>query len=287
MSFVRLDGVGSVLDDYDGFILDIWGVLYDGVAVPGEAISALARLRSAGKRVALLSNAPRRAETVAQGLAALGIPRDLYGAVMTSGEAVWQGLRARSHPAFTPFAGVAWHVGAPADRDLLHGLAIPVAAAPDAADFVLNTGADDARGSSDATAYAEELRACAAAALPMLCANPDLGVLRGGAWMICAGTLAAHYEEIGGTVTRIGKPDPTIYDTVLNLLGVRRDRALVIGDGLATDIAGAAAAAVDACWILHGMNADPTGRALNEHEARSRAADRGLSPRFVMEALRP
>ena len=50
--------------------------------------------------MALLSNAPMRAETVARRVEHIGVPRALYHEVMTSGEEVWQALKARTDPFF-------------------------------------------------------------------------------------------------------------------------------------------------------------------------------------------
>ena len=74
----------------------------------------------------------------------------------------------------------------------------------------------------------------------MICANPDLEVIRGGVRVLCAGSLAVRYQELGGDVRSLGKPDPAIYQPVLEVLGLPPDRVLAVGDALRTDIAGAA-----------------------------------------------
>ena len=127
---------------------------------------------------------------------------------------------------------------------------------PAAADFLLNTGPDDLLGAQDAAVYAPLLEASLAARLPMVCANPDLEVIRDGVRIICAGLLAEQYEQAGGVVIQRGKPDPAIYTPTLALLGTARERTLALGDSLRTDIAGAQAAGIDACWILSGIHTD-------------------------------
>ena len=74
----------------------------------------------------------------------------------------------------------------------------------------------------------------------MICANPDLQVIRGGVRVLCAGSLALRYQELGGDVRSIGKPDPAIYQPVLQSLDLPVARVLAVGDALHTDIAGAA-----------------------------------------------
>ncbi len=73
--------------------------------------------------------------------------------------------------------------------------------------------------------------------------------------MICAGALARRYETLGGEVRWIGKPDPAVYGPALAMIGLPREQILAVGDSLRTDIAGAAAAGIDACWVLGGIHA--------------------------------
>ena len=80
------DGLAELADRYDAFILDLWGVLHNGVAAFPEAIDCLKALRAAGKRLLVLSNAPRRSESIKERNVALGLPPELYDALHSSGE---------------------------------------------------------------------------------------------------------------------------------------------------------------------------------------------------------
>ncbi len=91
-----LHRLSDIAERYDGFIVDLWGVLHDGVRAFPQAVDCLERLRERGKRVLILSNAPRRADVVAARNAELGIPAHLCDAVMSSGEAAWQHLATRA-----------------------------------------------------------------------------------------------------------------------------------------------------------------------------------------------
>ncbi|MEL0021241.1 MAG: hypothetical protein VW709_15300, partial [Rickettsiales bacterium] len=66
MSVPVMRGLREVADGYDGFVLDLWGVVHDGVTVFPGVIGALQELRAAGKKLVFLSNAPRRAHIVAE-----------------------------------------------------------------------------------------------------------------------------------------------------------------------------------------------------------------------------
>jgi HAD superfamily hydrolase (TIGR01459 family) len=247
-----IDGFGELADRYDGFIVDLWGVVHDGVAPFPGALDCLNRLR--GRPVLLLSNAPRRATAARHALLRLGVPDTLYSFILTSGEATWLALRDRTDTWFAQLGRRAYHLGPERDRNVIDGLDIFRVTTPEDADFVLNTGPDDMRDPTSLTEFLPELAACRAAGLKMICANPDLEVMRGDKRLLCAGALAAHYLEIGGDVRSIGKPDPAIYDLALAQLGVPRGRVLAIGDSLRTDIAGAANAGMDSIWILGGIH---------------------------------
>ena len=112
----------------------------------------------------------------------------------------------------------------------------------------------------------------------MICANPDLEVIRGGVRVLCAGSLAVRYQELGGDVRSLGKPDPAIYQPVLQSLGLPPERVLAVGDALRTDIAGAAGVDLAACWVLSGIHGEGLANGAGgydhaEAEATAREAD--------------
>ncbi len=274
MSIAHLSGLAPIADGYSGFIVDLWGVIHDGVTPYAGAIECLRRLRAGGKRVVLLSNAPRRAHAAAAGLLRMGIGRDLFDGIVTSGEATWLAL------ADYPGARV-YHLGPERDRGVLEGRPVTRVDTPGTADLLLNTGPDDQRDPALLDAYLPDLTACLHAGLPMLCANPDLEIVSGGRRLICAGALAAWYESRGGSVRWIGKPYPAVYELVWPLLdGAQRARILAVGDALRTDIAGAKAAGVDACWILGGIHAHELAA-----DADAEADAAGLAPVAALPAF--
>ncbi len=273
-------GMAALADRYDGFILDLWGVIHDGVRPYEGAANCLQQLQDAGKRCVLLSNAPRRSAAVERMLGSMGLLPSLYNGVLTSGEAVHLALRDRSDPWFAGLGRRVWHLGPERDRNVMDGLELEPVTSPEHADFVLNSGPDDHRGPQDVAAFEDVLTQCARRNLPMICANPDLEVIRGGVRVICAGALAARYEQMGGPVRSLGKPDPAIYTPVLDMLGTAKARTLAVGDALRTDIAGAAAAGVDSCWVLGGIHGEALGDDHGAAEAEAQLA--GLSPVAIM-----
>ncbi len=269
----HLPGFAPLGAEFDGFILDLWGVVHDGIRPTPGATDCLERLRGLGKRVVMLSNAPRRASAVQASMRQMGIADELYTDIMTSGEAVHRALRDRPDAWWRALGRRVFHLGPERDLNLLHDLDLVQVAAPAEAEFVLNTGPDDSRDPTDMAEFEPVLRDCAAAVLPMICANPDLEVIRGGVRVLCAGSLAQRYLALGGVVRSLGKPDPAIYAAVIARLNVPTDRILAVGDSLRTDIAGAAGIGVASCWVLGGLHLDELGGDPGSADAALRAAN--------------
>lgn len=250
----HLSGFAPLSDRYNGFILDLWGVIHDGVTAFPHAIECLEQLRKAGKRTLLLSNVPRPNQAVRTMMQAMGIEDALYSGILTSGEAVRQALRSPPDLWWTELGTRVFHLGPARDRPVFDGLPLIIADLPVDADFVLNTGPDDHRNPSNMAEFEPILEECFRHRLKMICANPDLIVIRGGVRVLCAGALAVRYQELGGDVRSLGKPDPAIYQPVLEQLGLPAEEVLAVGNSLRTDVAGAAGVDLAACWVLSGIH---------------------------------
>jgi HAD superfamily hydrolase (TIGR01459 family) len=258
MNVPLIGGIAALAPRYDGFILDLWGVVHDGVAPLPGALECLAALKADGKRIALLSNAPRRSDDVVERITRIGVPAGLYHHVLSSGEEAWQHLHRRDDPFYAALGRRCLHIGSERDMLIREGLELEFVDTAEEAEFILNTGP---AGWEDVIEdYAPLLRRALARTLPMVCANPDLVVMHGNRLALCAGALAQWYEEAGGRVRWHGKPFRSIYDTCLELLGiVDRTRILAVGDSLRTDIAGAMGAGLDSVLIAGGIHAEEFG----------------------------
>lgn len=279
MNVRLIGGIEEIAAAYDGFILDLWGVVHDGVAPYPGVLDCLQRLRAAGKRIVLLSNAPRRADDVVRRIAKIGVPEGLYDGVMSSGEEAWQHLYRRDDPFYAGLGRACLHICSDRDLEIREGLGLDYVEGPEQAEFILNTG--PAQWEDTIADYDAVLRAAQALSLPMVCANPDLVVMHGGIMALCAGALAEHYEAIGGRVRWHGKPHPSVYDSTLELIGIGdKRRLLAIGDSLRTDIAGATAAGIGSLLIAGGVHADEFSAGDSVDLARVGAAlgRTGLSP---------
>lgn len=287
-------GLAAIADRYDGYILDLWGCIHNGVRPFPGVLEALARLRDLGKRRIVLSNAPRRSQAVAGSMAALGVDPGLFDGILCGGESAWHALRDRNDPWHAKLGRRALHIGAARDLGMFEGNGIERVTDPQAAEFILITGPQD--DTLDLGAHEPILRACRARNLPMVCANPDLDVIRGTTRLICAGAIAARYAELGGDVRQHGKPDPAIYDTAVAMLGLSeqqgadRRRILALGDSFHTDVAGARGAGIDVAFIPGGIHADELGFKPGAVPTAAMIAPlvgrHGVNPTYILPELR-
>lgn len=251
---------GAPQGAYDAIICDVWGVLHDGVAPYPGVSECLRQIRQQGIPVVLLSNAPRPASSVARHLAGFGYidgPDGHYDRLVTSGDA------ARAAMASGYYGASLLHIGPDRDLPLIEGLDVECGTAGNS-QFVLCTGLyDDETETPDD--YRDPLQKLLARSLPMLCANPDNVVMRGGKQIYCAGAVARLYAAMGGAVTFFGKPYPGVYRMCLDALqeitgrAVAPARVLAAGDGLHTDIAGGNAAGMPTLFLSGGIHAEELG----------------------------
>ncbi len=254
-----LTGVAALAKEYDYFVLDLWGTLHDGVQPLPGAVDCLTRLRETGCRIGILSNAPRRAAVVEQNMNRIGIPEGLYDFVWSSGEEAWQAIAQRSDDWYRGLGRRCFHIGPNRDSEMLDNPGLDPVDDLAAAEFVLCTGLE--RYQESLADYAPILAAAAARGLKLICANPDLVVLRGGQREFCAGTLGAHYEEtLGGDVRWYGKPHPPVLRNCLDRLQAPvNGRSVMVGDALRTDVAAAVAAGVASIFLVGGIHAEELG----------------------------
>ncbi|MBL8581098.1 MAG: HAD hydrolase-like protein, partial [Rhizobiaceae bacterium] len=113
--------------------------------------------------------------------------------------------------------------------------------------------------------YADMLARLRSRDLPFICANPDIVVERGERLIWCAGALARDYARLGGRTLISGKPYRPIYEAALKAAAevagrpVERDAAVAIGDGVLTDVKGAADNGIDVLYVSGGIHARDYG----------------------------
>lgn len=247
-----MSSLSQLAPSYDAILSDVWGVVHNGVSAHPDAVDALRRYRAAGGKVVLITNAPRAAQPIIAMLDAMGVPRDMYDGVVSSGDV--------TRVMIAPYRGkVIHHVGPPSvDDSLYEGLGIIRGPAEEAvAVVVTDLDTDD----DTPELYKDRIKVWLKRQLPLICANPDRVVEHGGRIIYCGGALADLYEASGGRIKMAGKPYRPIYDDALKMAegaaGRSLDRAkiLAIGDSVRTDAIGAANAGLDLLFITGSIHA--------------------------------
>jgi HAD superfamily hydrolase (TIGR01459 family) len=281
-----IDGLGRLADAYEVLLCDVWGVIHNGRRAFPAACDALARWRAERGPVILISNAPRPRAEVAVHLDGLGAPRAAWTDIITSGD-VTRALLAERAP------GPAWRIGPAYDEPLYEGLGLTFAGLEEAR-FIACTGPDDDEVETPED-YRDRFVRAAARGLEMVCANPDRVVQSGDRLIYCGGALAELYEALGGRAVMAGKPFAPIYALALDaanraLRGSRgRARVLAIGDGVATDMAGAQARNLDRLFVatgIHGAEAGSAGGVPSAHRVDALLARSGLAAQYAIGDLR-
>ena len=244
-SCVKINYISEIIDSYDIFFIDLWGVIHNGVSVFDDVIFVLESFKKKNKMVFFITNAPRRSFVISEQLKEFGIKADLYDKIVSSGELTWNTMKEKYQRKNCLM------IGPPRDNHLIEGLDIKIVKKDAEIDIILNTGP---WGDNDCLENYTDLLDYLVKKQPiMICSNPDKTVVRGENFMICAGLLAEYYEKIGGKVEYFGKPYEQIYKYCFNFFK-KNKKILIIGDSLDNDIKGANNLKFDSLLITDGIH---------------------------------
>lgn len=285
-----IQSLSEIGTNYDVLFCDLWGCLHNGKQPYDAAVRALQDFRNGGGRVVLMTNAPRPNQYVIAQLDRMGVPRDAWDMVISSGDAAQDSM----------FAGAVgrkvWHIGTAKDDGFFNDIPEEWADQPaiervplDEAEGIVATGPFDERTEAPED-YRARLMIAREKGLKLLCANPDVVVDMGETRIYCAGALAEFYEELGGESLYFGKPHPPIYERARRLMNLTENsRVLAIGDGINTDVRGAAQEGIDALFVTGGLAAAAFGDDVENPESamlEEWLAMRQLNPEFSIGRLR-
>jgi len=248
----ELNHLSEVFDAYDTFVIDLWGVIHDGISLNKKAIEAVDQLKKHSKKIVFLSNAPRPSAKVVDFLLKMKIDKKYLSNVMTSGEAAMHAINKNK------FGKKFFHLGPLRDATIFEKVKENKTII-DSCDFILCTGLFDEDDpdlnkvqlhENDLDYYKNFL--IKHISKKLVCTNPDLIVHRGNKEEYCAGYIAKIFEEMGGKVIYYGKPYKEIYEMCFEA----SEKVLAIGDNLRTDIKGANNLNIDCIFISDGVHRD-------------------------------
>ena len=241
----ELKHLSEVFKSYDTFVIDLWGVMHNGVVLNSKAVEAVEHLKNNSKKIVFLSNAPRPSSKVINFLLKMNLDKKYLLNVMTSGEAAIDAINQNK------FGKTFFHLGPPRDTSLFEKQKNNKTEI-EKCDFILCTGLFD-NHEDDLSYYKNFLKEHISKKL--ICTNPDLTVHRGNIEELCAGSVAKVFEELGGKVIYYGKPYKEVYNKCFD----KGEKVLAIGDNLRTDIKGANNLNIDSIFITQGVHRQEIG----------------------------
>jgi HAD superfamily hydrolase (TIGR01459 family) len=282
-------GLYELMDSYDGFIMDQWGVLHNGLHPYDGVLDSLNHLKQRKKQVIILSNSAKRSSDNIERLRRLGIKPGLYKDVVSAGEVTWRGLKEQKDAPFKGLGKKCYLISRPDDKSLLEDLDIELVTNIEQAQFILITSFDPAG------MKIEDLepifRKAVAKHIPAICANPDMVTVYGHERSIGPGAVAQRYNELGGAAHYIGKPHKTIFRYCVSLFDkIIPSRILVIGDSIQHDIAGGVSVDLDTAFITAGIHATAFKPGMTSEQKRKILEQLaqgygGIRPTWVLDSL--
>ena len=236
----KLEHLSEIYTTYDTFVIDLWGVIHNGISLNTRAIEAVDKLINYSKKVVFLSNAPRPSIKVKEFLKKLKMNEKFLTNVVTSGEAAMKAINKNR------FGKLFYHLGPSRDDTIFYKVKNNKTEL-EKSEFILCTGLLEEH-EEDLNYYKDLLKNSVSKKL--ICTNPDLIVHKGEKKEYCAGAIAQIFEKLGGTTIYFGKPYKEIYKMCFD----KNEKILAIGDNLRTDIKGANNMMIDSIFISNGVH---------------------------------
>ena len=280
----KIISLKEIVNDYDFFFIDQWGVMHDGHSAYKNSLNCINKLFNLGKKLIIISNSSNRKKESIKRLKHLGFNEKNFQDVITSGEIVWQEINFPTLKGFKNLGNKCFFLSYDSDNknNLSYGLNKKIVKNIESADFILASKADPSTSVID---YIPILKKAIDKKLPLICANPDFESIevKNKERNICMGAISKLYEELGGTQIILGKPSTFIYKkSVNNLKDFKKSRALAIGDSMYHDIAGAKKFGIKSLLITSGIHSDSFSKndlnLINQFEALN-------APDFIAENL--
>jgi ribonucleotide monophosphatase NagD (HAD superfamily) len=278
------------VDDYDVFLLDMWGVMHDGVDAYEGVLDVIQQLQQE-KDLIILSNSSKRRENAVKMLTKLGFDPTVFSKIITSGEVAYQLLRYIASPsetgdpqssswvpssipkplqhlrAATTTSRKAFCFGSgDGDKEYLESCGWTLADSISQADlivargtFVIQDACTTICKSTDGEepyfeAYYQALKEASDKHIPMIVCNPDK-IRPDADKSPMPGTIGVTYEEM---LEKNGAVDDLVLYIGKPFAGVynialqdyAEMRVCMVGDALETDVAGAQIAGIDSFWVV-------------------------------------
>ena len=287
----NISGIYEIIDFYDVYILDQWGVMHDGNQGYENAKKCIKELYKRKKTLIIISNSSKRKEATIKRLPKLGFNSNYFREVMTSGEMIWQSLKKKNYSFVKKLKKNCYHLydhshkGA---KKFVDGLdSFNFVDKIEDADFILGCTPFNSYQTID---YLPILIEAKNKNMPFVCANPDYETIenKSNNLSICMGTIAQLYENLGGEVFILGKPSVEIYsESIKKLKKLSKKRILAVGDSIYHDIKGADLFNIDSLLITSGIHKSSFDKNKPIWESTTnKIKNLGIYPTFLCTELR-
>lgn len=247
-----LSGLSEVVDNFDVFFIDIYGVIHDGDNIYNGVINCLEKISQANKEVLFLTNLPYRINQIIEELDTFAVSRNLYQQIMSPGEELYDSLKNPKGSFFSRLGNKFYFIG-PSNINLIEGLHYERVLSVESADFIIVTGPDD--WNHKASDYEDVLKKAVDLHLPLICANPNSEGFERGNNYIEAGAISCLYHKLGGKVKTFGKPDKNYIFKALSFYNeIPPEKILIIGDSLDVDIMSGVTSGIQTAFISSGIH---------------------------------
>ena len=258
-----ISSVKQIKDRYKIIYCDLWGCLHNGRNVYPDAISAISYLKNKGIKIILLTNSPRTKKFVRKQITKIGVPKNCYDEIVTSGDASISVLKKKI------LGEKIFHIGPERDINFFREL--------EKKNYIRRVPLNEATGivctglfnefKETPKDYFKILSFSRQKGLKFLCVNPDIRVNFGDRELWCAGSIAEIYSKLGGEVLLCGKPHKKIYELTKKKLLKKFNEfskdILCIGDGLNTDIKGGFDQGFETLFVCSGIYKNEIGISKN------------------------
>ncbi len=272
----KIISIEEIINDYDNFIIDQWGVMHDGTFGYDYAFKSINILNSNNKNLFIISNSSKRSKSSIDRLPKLGFKKSSFINTVTSGEMIWQLLKKKSLE--DKNKKNCFHIYDEEKEDGLDfriGLNFNFVEKVEDADLILACTPFINLQPID---YIPLLEVAYKKEITMYCANPDLETVesKSNNNVFCMGAIGEIYKKMGGNVIIKGKPDVSIYTETTNQINLEKKRTVAIGDSLFHDIQGANNFEIDSVLIKSGIHKDlnKINNLIKNHQ---------ISPTYIMD----
>jgi len=276
--------ISRIIDNYNTIVLGMSGVISEGAGILSDAKDALLKLKKAGKKIVLLTNSAMRVEDIVKMIQENNLPLNTFANIVSAGEIMHYMFKLRKGN-FATIGNTYFNLGNNNDNVIFAGLEYDAVDKLGQADFLFMGSPAHPQDTIDK--YLQIMEFAASMNVPLVCVGNDTSGFINGEICIASGAVAEQYATLGGQIITLGKPENRIFEYALEGIG-EKEKTLLIGDNITTDIRGANLYGIDSVLISKGVHINYLGEGYIPDVAKTRELANNFDayPDYVISNLR-